>query len=604
MKRVSEAKWTGVLLLAALLFAAWAQAAQEFHIPPQLNNVTKDGATLIWETTEADTGVVEFGLKGHFDKKAMGEAGQIIHRVRMTGLAPETEYSYRVRAGAAVRENTFKTAPGAERPVTFVVVGDSRRWDVAQSQKAIEHAAQWNPEFFINVGDLVLKGHDYQLWPEHFQRFEKVSGQVMVVTARGNHEGSQSSDPENDWFGKYHELPGAGEPYAAFDWGNSHFVLVSFEKTQGAAGFLDQDLPQSKKPYRVVAQHFPVYCTGYYDPGGSREEEGESQKDLAQAIDRHNVVLDIAGHTHIYERMYALRAGQRDDRNGCLYVVNGGDINANFPTRISAVTDDREAFEKPTYTVVHMGEDRVWFRTFAWSKEKQQFEQIDYVIQWKDEAAPKAALAALQSAQGEARVNAIHDLGAMCYGPAVSGLASCLAESDAAVREAAASALRSLGSSESAAALAKSLNDPDLTVRREAARAQEIALAPGMADAAAKAVLDPAQEVKTRVRLMGALHLHAPAEQAFKTALAVVKDQQAPPLVRERAAFAISGTATKKDAKQLMKLFREESSQYVTLRLALALNEITGKRVPADGKSALGRTKPGVDRDEFIKKWK
>lgn len=595
---------TVALLLPCLLIMSRAYAAQEFHIPPQINNVTQDGATLIWETTEPDTGVVEYGLKGNLDKKATGEAAQIIHRVRMNHLDADTAYSYRVRAGGSVRENTFKTAPATDKPVTFVVVGDSRRWDVAQSQKAIAHAAQWNPDFFINVGDLVLKGHDYKLWPEHFERFEKVSGQVMVVTARGNHEGSQSADPDNDWFGKYHELPGAGEPYAAFDWGNTHFVLVSFEKTEGAAAFLDQNLPASTRKYTVVAQHFPVYCTGYYDPGGSREEDGENQKALAEALDRHHVALDIAGHTHIYERMYPVRAGQRDDRNGCLYIVNGGDINANFPTRISAVTDDREAFEKPTYTVVHMGEDRITFRTFAWAKAAQGFEEIDQAIQWKEEAVPKAAQAALKTAQGGALVTAIQDLGAMLYAPAVPDLVPYLAQQDKALRAAAATALRRIGIPESARALLHYLDDPDLGVRREAARGLEIAMAPEMSGAAAKAVRDPSQDVKTRVCLLGALQLHAPAETAFKTALDVVKNLQAPPPLRERAAFALASTATKKDAKKLLKLFREEPSQYVTLRLALALNEITGNRQSADGKSAIGRSKPGKDRDEFIKKWR
>ena len=57
----------------------------------------------------------------------------------------------------------------------------------------------------------------------------------MMVTARGNHEGSQMRDVENDWFAKYHELPGEGEPFAAFDWGNTHFVLISYESTPVAA---------------------------------------------------------------------------------------------------------------------------------------------------------------------------------------------------------------------------------------------------------------------------------------------------------------------------------------------------------------------------------
>lgn len=600
-----------VILVAVAAVAAWASCAaaqdaeQGFHIRPHLNNITRDGVTLIWETRQPAESVVEYGPEGAYDQRATGAVDENnIHRVRISGLQAETVYSYRVRAGEEIQESTFRTAPATDRPVTFIVIGDSRRWDATwEGARMAEHAAQWNPEFYINNGDLVLNGHQKELWPEHFNRFHDLNQRLWMVTARGNHEGSQVFDPANDWFAKYHELPGDGEPYACFDWGNTHFVLVSFEQTPGAAAFLDKHMPTVNKQYTVLAQHFPVYCSGYYGPTDNRKEMGDRQmKPLAEAIDRHGIALDIAGHTHIYERMFALRGGQRDDRNGCVYIVNGGDINANFAEAFTAVRDDRDTMEKPTYTVVHMGEDRIWFRTFAWGKAEQEIIEIDYCVLWRDEAVPKAAFDALAGAAGADLLKAIGELGAMTYQPAAEALLPYLEDADAAVRRAAATALRRIGNAGVAPRLLARLADDDPHVQREIARALEITadetLAPAIADAARDAALDP----KARMALIGALEFHAPKSLATQTAIAVLQDAGAPAPVRERAAYALVRTADEDDIATLCDLFDRETEMYVVLRLAFTLNELCGKRQAVDEDSPIGKSKPG-ERRPFIEKW-
>lgn len=600
-----------VIFVAVAAVAAWSPCAaaqdaeQGFHIRPHLNNVTRDGVTLIWETRQPAESVVEYGLEGAYDQKAAGAADKHnIHRVRVDGLEADTVYSYRVRAGADVQESTFKTAPAADRPMTFVVVGDSRRWDATwEGARMAEHAAQWNPEFYIHNGDLVLNGHQKDLWPEHFNRFHELNQRLLMVSARGNHEGSQVFDTENDWFAKYHELPGDGEPYACFDWGNTHFVLVSFEQIPGAAAFLDKHMPAVNRQYTVLVQHYPVYCSGYYGPADSRKDMGDRQmKPLAEAIDRNNILLDIAGHTHIYERMFALRRGQRDDRNGCVYIVNGGDINANFPEAFTAMRDDRETMSKPTYTVIHMGDDRVWFRTFAWGKTEQGIIEIDYCVLWRDEAVPKAALETLAAAEGADLLKAIEELGAMTYQPAAEALLPYLENPDAAVRRAAATALRRIGNADVAPELLAHLADDDPHTQREIARALEIAsgatLAPAIADAARDATLDP----KARVALIGALEFNAPKPLATQTAIAVLQDPATPGPVRERAAYALVDTAGEGDIAALCDLFDRETEMYVVLRLAFTLNELCGRRQALDDDSPIGKSKPG-ERRPFIEKW-
>ena len=303
------------LALFTALGGAGLAAADAFHIAPHLQNITTDGVTIIWETTDPSPGVVEYGLEGAYDRRAASPDGEKIHRVRIEGLKPATTYSYRVKAGADHLESAFKTAPTGQGPVTFIVIGDSRRWDKRwEETKMAAHTLQWKPDFYLIMGDLVLNGHKYELWPEHFKRFSELNHRYMLVTARGNHEGSMNQDRENDWFAKYHELPGWGEPFSVFDWGNTHFMLVSIENTKEIPQRLDQHMPSVHSKYTVVSQHLPIFCAGYFGPVDSRKTSGVPGKEMAnpdpemgigpeaiaKSFDKHRITLDLGGtHSHL-----------------------------------------------------------------------------------------------------------------------------------------------------------------------------------------------------------------------------------------------------------------------------------------------------------------
>ncbi|MBI4559975.1 MAG: HEAT repeat domain-containing protein [Candidatus Hydrogenedentes bacterium] len=592
------------LLLALPVFA------DAFHIRPHVQNITTDGATIIWETQELGIGTVEYGPKGTFDQQAKESAPATIHRVRIAGLAPESSYSFRVRVGQDAAESFFKTAPGSDRPITFVAVGDTRRWEKRwQETNMAEHTLQWNPEFYVINGDLVVSGHKKELWPEHFERFGPLADKYMFVTARGNHEGSFFNDNENDWFGKYHEMPAPGEPLFSFDWGNSHFAVISHEMMAGeerikqTMAWLDEDLTRSKKKHEFVLHHYPIVCTGYYSPTESRKEDGTMFAELARVLDKHHVAVDMSGHTHIYERLYPLRAGKRDDRNGTTYVVQGGDINANFPDWWTAVGDDTTTQAKPTYTVFQCKDDRIEFRTFCWSPVENKTVQIDYNVIWQDESIPSKVLASLPSLKGEALVKAVEELGAMLYAPAGQKLLSYLApDQPVEVRRAAASSLRALGSESLAPALLSYVKDVDAIVRQEAARALEIAMPSDLSNAVAKLAADEKLEDRVRKSLIGALQFHAPAKLTHKVTLAILNDAAAPVPVRQRAAYALGRVATKQDVRTLAKRIEQEPDNYVMMRYAWLLNRLTGVQVSLDGKAPLATSEPGKRR-EFVQQW-
>src|SRR5690606_23137914 len=108
--------------------------------------------------------------------------------------------------------------------------------------------------------------------------------------------------------------------------------------------------------------------------------------------------------------------GERNDKDGAVYVINGGDIGAHYAEWFSADVDDKETQDQPTYTVFHMGDDRIWFRTFAWSKVEEKIAEIDYMIIPQEDAVVTAVLDRVAAAEGGALIEAIADAGALSYG--------------------------------------------------------------------------------------------------------------------------------------------------------------------------------------------
>ena len=590
-------------VLAVALALPLAALADGFYIKPHLQNITKDAATIIWETQEEGVGQVAYGLEGATDLTVEEQTPVKIHRVRIDGLSPETVYTYAVKAGDETASSTFKTAPGEARPITFVVLGDSRRWENRWEETGIrDHMMQWDPEFVINVGDLVGSGHQYEQWPEHFSRFADVTDRLMMVTARGNHEGSRTREADQDWFGKYHELPGAGEPFATFDWGNTHFVLISHEAMAEAVDLLERDLAQARNKHTIVAFHYPVYCSGYYSYDDSRKAIPErTMLKIAGLLDQHNVKLHLAGHTHIYERSYPIRAGKRDDANGITYLVQGGDINCNFPEWWTAFSDDRATMAKPTYTLITCGDDRIESETFVWSKTREAVVAIDRNIICLDDTVPAAILADLPSKQDDGLVSAFDDLGAMLYAPAAEPLLAYLDADAAAVRQAAARSIRAIGNVGVAKAIAAQLNHDDLAVRRELARALEIMMPSRLAKAVAKEATDADQDDDVRASLIGALQFHAPAKLARDT-LVELLEGDAPDAVRRRAAYALGTIVEPGDAKLLIGLFEQEPEVYAAQRLAYVINRLIRANVKIEGDNPVSESKPG-ERGAFSEQW-
>jgi hypothetical protein len=602
--------WMVVLVAAARLVPAACGAAEAspgpFKVRPYLQNASPDAITIVWQARDAaapGTATVEYGRHSDqpgYPDKATGPARDSIRKVRITGLQAGTCYDYRVREQDAVATGTFTTAPASTDHVRFAVLGDSRFWGEAwEHSRYPEHLLANGPEFLLHMGDLVSKGSDATTWPPHFRRFESLTGGLCLFPIRGNHEGDPRSKPgETDWFTRYFDLPG-GEPLSSFDWGNIHFSLITFTATREGPDLLAADLAKTTRPWKVVLFHYPVYTTGYYDYADSRRSEGTPA--FEAVCDRFKVDLMLTAHTHIYERCFAMRAGRRDDRNGTVYLVQGGDVGGNFPARWTArlVTE----MDRPHYTLIDIRNDVMELRTFGLAPgdgkkgRDARIHEVDRYIRWHDEARPRQALAELEAASGPARLSLIRELGAMVYAPAAPSLTKLLADPDENIRRAAALALEDIADPLTASALLPDLKHPDEEVREHLARAIEKAMPVELAGEVKTLVLDPGLSPKVRAKLLGALVLHAP-DSAKEPALKCL--QEADGDLRARAADAIRRTAVRADVPLLIGLFEREQDEFVAGSLATALNRLTGAEVVV--KRVLNAK--ATERAELINMWR
>src|SRR5262245_15071643 len=102
-----------LVLLLGLVVNGAADAPPAFLVRPYLQLPGPDRMTVMWETSQALPGRVEYGLNRDLDLVASDRRPPVkLHEVALTDLLPATTYYYRVRSGPLVSEvYHFRTAP-------------------------------------------------------------------------------------------------------------------------------------------------------------------------------------------------------------------------------------------------------------------------------------------------------------------------------------------------------------------------------------------------------------------------------------------------------------------------------------------------------------
>ena len=296
---------TGLILGAVLTFA------------------TTDGAALSLTVSLSETATASLAWGGQVYTSS---TAQLRHRFTPLPVPVGAPLTYALRAGrGAPHRATVKPFP--QDGLRIAVYGDSRdgRGPHQQIMEAIRAA---DPHVLVHTGDVVQRAGVRSEWASYLATSLPVSDHVPVVLALGNHELYQPWDlppearvdalaeamaqvpPPDD-----PEARAAGAGPAAFHVQVGPVLLVSLNSNvrMGAGSqqlrFLAEASARTPTArFRLAAMHHGPASSGAHGP--HRDAAA-----MIAAFKEAGVMLSLAGHDHLYERIA---------RDGVTYVISGG----------------------------------------------------------------------------------------------------------------------------------------------------------------------------------------------------------------------------------------------------------------------------------------
>ena len=309
--------------------------AAEILAGPYLQSPGPSSVTVMWVTRSEAAGWVEYGVDGSAVTTVMPvrdglvDANTRVHRVTLTGLTPDTAYTYRtvtrpivsfgpykVDFGEITRSasHTFRTLGAARQSYSFLVLNDLHEdVETMRAHLVRASAAPYDLVFFNgdSLSHLETEGQVLErcLKPAS----ELFASRTPLFLVRGNHETRGAFARE---LGRYLELPD-GRFYYSFDHGPVHFIVMDTGEDKedghwaysGLTGFdayrqreaewLAREVASpafQKARFRVLIAHMPFF-------GNERTRvEGHGPADVRRRwgsiLNGARLDLHLAGHTH------------------------------------------------------------------------------------------------------------------------------------------------------------------------------------------------------------------------------------------------------------------------------------------------------------------
>ena len=302
---------------------------------PYLQNPGEDSMTVVWMTDKNATAWVDYGVQEPLDHKAVAthdgliDANTRLHKVKLTGLVPGTQYQYRVGSVEIVKFGpysvtfgtnvagataTFKTPSKQADKVSVVVMNDLHQ--NAQTLQVLWGLAKEKPVdlVFFNGDSLDYLESEEQIVKHLLQPITRLFATTTpLMYVRGNHE---TRGRFARFLRDYIETPG-GKYYYSFDAGPVHFVVLdsgedkedshpAYSGLNDFAGYREvekQWLAQEVRSeafrsarFRVVLMHMPPFSAreGRDRSGGMTD----CFEKFAPLLNHVKVDLLITAHTH------------------------------------------------------------------------------------------------------------------------------------------------------------------------------------------------------------------------------------------------------------------------------------------------------------------
>ena len=338
----------------AHLIGAFRKTPFPSSAKPDLINLTwtedpRTTQTVQWRTnTDVTDGVVRYREKESGPEAAPAQVeatctkvedrllcnDRFCHRFTATlrDLKPATTYVYRVGSPAKDSwsdRHEFTTAPDADRPFSFIYLGDTHRSPVPGQllRKALETCP--NAAFCLLAGDLVDTGLYRNEWDEFFTHLGHFCRTRSLVPAIGNHDDQEGLGAAMylTMFALPQNGPGGIEPERAYSvhYGNALVAVLDIgSPLDPQAVWLDGVLSKTDARWKFVMLHFPPFLrSGDYE---------ELRKGLTPLCDKHHVDAVLTGHIHVYLRTHPMKGGTRVDKpsEGTTYITSIAIPNREF----------------------------------------------------------------------------------------------------------------------------------------------------------------------------------------------------------------------------------------------------------------------------------
>ena len=286
-----------VSLIVLLLAVGPATAGLQVVFGPTLGDLTPNSAQLSWFTNLPSIGYVE--INNH----QVGQGGPArAHKVKLSGLQPDTVYEYKLVAIAGEQTATagpyrLRTPPEQLAQWSFCAYGDTRTQADAHRRVTLAMKACL-PRLILHTGDLVADGREMSDWHSFFPIIRLFAPSTPFYPCLGNHE--QNAE-------LYYQLLPLPAGYGDYDsewytfvFGNCQFIVLDSsrsipEQTEWLREVLSKPLPEGVD-WRLASFHHPPFSSG---PHGGSEE---LQTQWCPLLEEGGVSLVFSGHDHMYER--------------------------------------------------------------------------------------------------------------------------------------------------------------------------------------------------------------------------------------------------------------------------------------------------------------